>query len=106
MGVSYLIWLVAGSSYPLLVLFTVVLGVSYGGFIALSPAVAAQVFGTVGLGGVLGAIYRAAGIGGLVGPPLAGTLIDATDGYTLAICVAAALAFAAFATLLLLPGDD
>ncbi len=106
MGVSFLIWLVAGSSYAMLVVFTIVLGVAYGGFIALSPAVAAQVFGTVGLGGVLGAIYTAAGIGGLIGPPLAGTLIDATDGYTAAILVAAALTFAAFATLLALPGDD
>ena len=58
-----------------------------------------------GLGGVLGAIYTAAGIGGLIGPPLAGSLIDATDGYTVAIVVAAGFTFAAFAVLLRLPGD-
>ena len=63
-------------------------------------------FGTAGLGGVLGAIYTAAGIGGLIGPPVAGALIDATDGYTLAILLAGALTLAAFGVLLKLPPDD
>ncbi len=105
MSASFLIWLAAGSNYAVLVTFTVVLGVAYGGFIALSPAVAAQVFGTAGLGGVLGAIYTAAGVGGLIGPPVAGALIDATDGYTSAILLSAALTFAAFGVLLRLPPD-
>ena len=86
----------------MLVAFSLVLGVSYGGFIALSPAVTAEAFGTAGLGGVLGALYTSAGIGGLVGPPLAGVLIDATDDYTAAIVYAMVLSFAAFATLLAL----
>lgn len=96
MSVSFLIWLLAGDRYPMLVLFTLVLGVAYGGFIALSPAVAAEAFGTVGLGGVLGAIYTAAGLGGLVGPPAAGSVIDAADGYTAVIVGAMALTAAAF----------
>ncbi len=76
MAASYLIWLTAGDRYWQLVVFALVLGVAYGGFIALSPVVAAQLFGTVGLGGVLGALYTAAGFGGFVGPPTAGALID------------------------------
>ncbi len=76
MAASYLIWLTAGDRFPQLVAFALVLGVAYGGFIALSPVVAAQLFGTVGLGGVLGALYTAAGVGGFVGPPVAGALID------------------------------
>ena len=55
------------------------MGVAYGGFIALAPAVTAGLFGTVGLGGVLGALYTAAGLGGLVGPPLVGAVIDSTS---------------------------
>ena len=106
MALSFGIWLVAGASAVLLVLFAVVLGVAYGGFIALSPAVAAQLFGTVGLGGVLGAVYTAAGLGGLVGPPAAGALIDATDGYSLAIAIAGAFAAAAFLVLLTLPSAN
>ena len=55
MAASFAIWLVAGDRYAVLVVFAIVMGVSYGGFIALSPAVTAGLFGTVGLGGVLGA---------------------------------------------------
>jgi len=106
MAMSFGIWLVAGSSAALLVVFAVVLGVAYGGFIALSPAVAAQLFGTVGLGGVLGAVYTAAGVGGLVGPPAAGALVDATGGYSIPIAVAGGFAGAAFVVLLTLPSDD
>ena len=87
MGLSYLIWLFAGDNYTVLVIYTLVMGGSYGGFIALSPAVAAELFGLAGLGGVLGALYTAAGIGGLAGPPLAGLLID-NAGYRAAIVAA------------------
>lgn len=84
MGFSYLIWLFAGNSLTALVVFVLVMGISYGGFIALSPAVAAEIFGLTGLGSVLGALYTAAGVGGLVGPPLAGLLID-DYGFSVAI---------------------
>ena len=87
MGLSYLIWFFAGDNYPVLVIYALVMGCSYGGFIALSPAVAAELFGLAGLGGVLGALYTAAGIGGLAGPPLAGLLIDGA-GYRVTIVTA------------------
>ncbi len=103
MAASFLIWLVADGRYPLLVLFAITLGTAYGGFIALSPAVTADSFGVYGLGGVLGALYTGAGIGGLVGTPLAGAVIDRTDGYTVVIIGAMLLTFAAFAALLVLP---
>jgi MFS family permease len=102
MASSFVIWLLAGGSYPALLVFAIVLGVAYGGFIALSPAVAAAAFGTVGLGGVLGALYTAAGFGGLVGPPVAGTTIDAA-GYPTAIVACIVLTTAAFGVLLRLP---
>ncbi len=99
-ALSFLLWVGAGTSYTMLVVFAVVLGVAYGGFIALAPAVAAELFGPVGLGGVLGALYTAAGLGGLVGPPLAGELID-RSGYTPALL--AAFGFALVGFLILLP---
>ena len=83
LSLSVLLWIVADTSYSLLILFAVVLGVAYGGFIALSPAVVAVRFGVVGMGGVLGALYTAAGVGGLVGPPTIGAIIDAS-GHTAA----------------------
>ncbi|MGA0218885.1 MAG: MFS transporter, partial [Ilumatobacteraceae bacterium] len=76
MAGSYAIWLVADGRYSVLVTFAIVLGVGYGGFIALSPAAVAVMFGTNGMATILGATYTGAGIGGLVGPPLAGAIID------------------------------
>ncbi|MGI9614143.1 MAG: MFS transporter [Acidimicrobiales bacterium] len=98
LSLSFSIWIFAGQSYVALLVFAVVLGVAYGGFIALSPAVTAEVFGPVGLGAVLGALYTAAGIGGLVGPPLMGWLIDA-QGYRTALLVATFFALASTALL-------
>lgn len=81
LGASFLVWLVAGSSYVVLVAFVVVLGIGYGGFVALSTIVAAERFGVVGLGTILGLFYTTQGLGGLVGPPVAGAVIDAADAY-------------------------
>jgi MFS family permease len=106
MAASFLIWLGAGDSYARLVAFTVVMGVAYGGFIALAPAVTAGLFGTVGLGAILGAVYTAAGVGGLVGPPVAGTVIDHVS-YAAGIVLAMVITAAATVVLFLLPaGHD
>jgi predicted MFS family arabinose efflux permease len=84
-GFSFVIWLVAGSAYALLVLFVAVLGIGYGGFVALSPIVISDRLGVAGLGSILGVLYTAPGLGGLLGPPAAGWLIDRTDSYRWAI---------------------
>jgi MFS family permease len=103
---SFLLWLGAGDSYAMLVTFSVVMGVAYGGFIALTPAVAAGLFGTVGLGAILGALYTAAAIGGLVGPPVIGSVIDGVS-YSAGIIVAMVITAAATVVLFMLPaGHD
>ena len=94
--VAFLLWLVAGGSYPLLVVFAVLLGVGYGGFVALSPEVALGYFGVVGLGGVMGLVFLAFGLGGLLGPPLGGLLADVTDGSAIPIAFALVTSVAAF----------
>ncbi|MCP3990925.1 MAG: MFS transporter, partial [Actinomycetia bacterium] len=104
LSLSFLLWIGAGSSYEMLLLFTAVLGVAYGGFIALSPAVTAEQFGTGGLGAVLGASYTAAGIGGLIGPPAIGRIIDAS-GYQSALIVASVVSFLSFSVLFLIPNS-
>jgi len=101
MAAGHLIWLAAGGSYPILVLYTIVLGIGYGGFIALSPEVVAQRFGLDGLGGTIGTLYTAAGIGSLAGPPFAGFLIDGFS-YNVAIGFSAVTAALAAAILTLL----
>ena len=104
MALAHWVWLSAGSSYTLLVLYTVLLGLGYGGFIALSPAVLADRFGMAGLGGILGTLYTAAGMGAFVSPPLAGWIID-QSGYDAAATYAGVCATGGFAVLLLLLGD-
>lgn len=100
MAISHAIWLGAGDRYWQLVLYTVVLGLGYGGFIALSPAVTAERFGLEGIGGILGTLYTAAAIGSLIGPPAAGVLID-NFGYSTAI--AAAVGCSGLGFLILIP---
>ena len=99
LAASFLIWLVGGS-WPWLSAFAVVLGTGYGGWIALQPTVLAQLFGTRGLGGLVGLVYTAAGVGALIGPPLAGVLVDATGGYRWAIAAAGVAGLGAFVALL------
>ncbi len=84
---SHLIWLVAGDRLWAMVVYAVVLGLGYGGFIALSPAVVAARFGLEGLGGILGTLYTSAAFGSFFGPPLAGLLID-RSGYEAAVSAA------------------
>ena len=88
LAASFVIWLFAGSSFAALAAFAFLLGTAYGGYVALSPVAAAELFGLTGLGAVLGALYTAGGFGGLIGPPIAGWLRDATNSYTAAIVMA------------------
>ncbi|MEM8903919.1 MAG: MFS transporter, partial [Actinomycetota bacterium] len=103
--VAYLVWLVAGGRYPLLVLFAVLLGVSYGGFVSLGPEVTAHLLGVVGLGTTFGLVFLATGLGGLVGPPLVGVLSDLSDGRGVPIAAVIVVTIAALATSLRLRRD-
>jgi MFS family permease len=100
MVASFVVWLTA-PAYGWLVAFALLLGVGYGGFVALSPAVIADLFGIRGLGGLVGLQYTSAGLGALIGPPAAGLLLDATGSYTSAIV--AALLAAVLALVVLAP---
>ena len=91
---SYVVWLLAGSSYAALVVFVLVLGTGYGCFVAVSPLVLADRFGVVGLGSLMGLFYTAQGLGGLIGPPTAGRIIDSTDSYRWPMAIALILGLA------------
>ena len=95
-ALSFVLWWVAGGSYPVLLLFAIVLGAGYGGFVALAPAVVAERFGVERLGALLGVLYTSAGIGSAVGPPAAGAIIDA-GGYAPAIAASLAMGLTSFA---------
>ena len=78
--VSYFFWL-AGHSYSWLVVFSLIMGLGYGGIAGLSPAVAAATFGIQGLGQLLGVLFTALGVACLLGPPIAGLVVDYTHTY-------------------------
>jgi MFS family permease len=104
LAASYGIWLAASWSsaggYGTLVLFALAMGAGYGGYVALSPAVIAHLFGTQRMGTVLGVLYTSGGIGAMVGPPLVGMIIDRTGSYRIAIAAAFAVAMCAVALLI------
>jgi MFS family permease len=99
---GYVVWLLA-PGYAALAAFALLLGLGYGGWVALSPSVMADLFGPQGMGGSVGALYTSAGIGALLGPPFAGFVVDATGGYRPAILAAVGLAAASLALAMLVP---
>ena len=109
LAAGFVLWLghiLVGGPFAVLVAFAVVLGVGYGGWIALQPAVIADAFGVSGLGWLVGLVYTAAGIGALLGAPLAGVLVDVTGGYGWAAATAGVCGLGAFAVLLPLGRAD
>lgn len=97
--IAYAIWLVGRDNYVLLIIFATVLGIGYGGYVALIGEVTAAIFGVVGLGVVLGGVYLASGFGSLIGPPMAGYL---DDGASQTAAIAALLAISTVGSLLIL----
>ena len=89
--VSFAVWLVA-PGFAGLALFALLLGLGYGGWVALTPAVIAEIFGTRGMGGTVGVAYTAAAAGGLIGPVAGGYAVDLTGGYQVPITASLLLA--------------
>jgi len=73
------------------VLGAAVVGFSYGACLSLFPATAADTWGTKNLGLNYGLLFTAWGVGGVVGPTLAGKIADATGSYAGAYHVAGML---------------
>lgn len=100
MALAMGLWALAFGSIALIV-FAVVYGIFYGGWVAVLPSVVADRFGTAKLSGVIGLLYTSVAIGTLVGPVAVGLLYDATGSYRLLIVAslagnAAAAAIAAW----------
>lgn len=75
MGLSPLL-LVTYFSMPSLYLFALTYGLSYGMWIALMPALTADLFGRHNYGQIWGVINAGGGVGGLIGPIAAGLFLD------------------------------
>ncbi|MCP4226479.1 MAG: MFS transporter [Actinomycetia bacterium] len=76
---AFFLLAIAGANYTVLVAYAVLLGLGYGGFVALIGQVSAHLFGVRGLGVVLGWVYLSAAVGSLLYPPVVGFLADATS---------------------------
>jgi len=74
--------------YIALVVFALAMGVGYGANAAMTPSVVASKFGIAGLGRLLGWVYTSFGVACMVGPPLAGHMIDVTHDYRYSAYVA------------------
>jgi predicted MFS family arabinose efflux permease len=92
MGLSFAIWLFAGSFWPLAV-FALVFGIFYGGFVALAPAVVIDFFGAQSASTMIGIVYTSVAFGTLIGPSAAGYAFDVSRSYTLPI-IASGCAYA------------
>jgi len=74
---TFLWFAVPLTSVPLLVVWGALFGSAYGAFVALSPTLMADYFGTRAVSGIIGIFYTAAGVGALVGPWAGGAIYDA-----------------------------
>ena len=83
-GVSCLLWLVSDGMVGLGA-FAVLVGLFWGGGVALAPSVMADYFGTRAVSGIIGVLYAGVGIGALVGPVIAGLVFDLWESYNIAI---------------------
>jgi MFS family permease len=97
--------LVAGPTGPGLTAFAVVFGLGLGGEYLIIPLMAAELFGTVVLGRVMGIVLAADGMAEAVFPLLAGHLRDRTGSYRLSWEVLAALAGLGAIAIALLPAS-
>lgn len=77
-------WALASGAVALMI-FALVYGIFYGGWVAVLPSVVADRFGTARLSGVIGILYTSVALGTLIGPVAAGLIYDATEDYRLAI---------------------
>ncbi|KAF7320498.1 Monocarboxylate permease-like protein [Mycena chlorophos] len=73
-------WLLAGSSLPVLLVFAATYGFSSGAFISLITPCVAQISDVRQIGGRIGLLYSVISVPAVIGPPVAGVLLQAGDG--------------------------
>jgi len=90
-----LLWLMKARQPWQFYFFSALFGFGYGGCTPLFPAVSADWFGTKFHGTIFGLLSVSSGIGGAIGPLLAGYIYDITGNYELAIIIGATTLFIA-----------
>lgn len=95
-------WLVADALWSLII-FALVFGLCYGGFVALAPALTADYFGRRSVSSIIGFLYTSVAFGTLLGPTLAGVIFDLTHSYAVPIISSAFAAALAVVCILATP---
>ena len=84
LGIFLLMQIHDTSRLPLLIVFVGIYGLGYGSVPPMRPSIVADIFQGKGFGAIYGSTYIASGLGGLIGPWLAGYLFDTMGTYQLA----------------------
>jgi len=94
-GVTMIVFFYSVSNPFFFYIIAALIGFNFGGNFALFPAATADSFGSENVGLNYGYVFTAYGIGGIVGPILAGAVQDAGMSFTYAFIPAAAMCFIA-----------
>ena len=103
-GAGYALLVAAGGLAPCAVAGAFLVGCGLGGLFTVSPPIVSGLFGLKNFGKVYGVVFTGYGlVGGLVGPALAGVVLDVTGGaYAAVFAYLGAFAFAGAALVLVL----
>jgi len=99
MAASYVLWLLL-PGFGWLMAFAAVLGFAYGVRIALVAPVMIEFFGLKDFGAILGVFFTASGLAGLLGPLIAGFVVDASGGYAAGIFAAVVMGGLGYAAII------
>jgi OFA family oxalate/formate antiporter-like MFS transporter len=86
-GLIMLAFFWMGSRTALLYLGAAIIGFNFGGNFALFPTMTADLFGTVNVGRNYGWVFTAYGVGGIIGPIMAGIARDALQNWLIAFVI-------------------
>jgi MFS family permease len=101
-----MVWWLFSDSLWMLVIFSLVFGLCYGSFVALSPALTADYYGRRNVSTILGFQYTSVAGGTLLGPTLAGVAFDLTNSYAVPILGSAIAGVIAVICMLVLPPTE
>ena len=97
-----MLWLLWADGAWAFYIFAVVFGLGYGGGVTLIATITGEYFGLRSYGTIFGVMLLISGLGGALGPVLAGYVFDMTGSYVVACIVAAGAVLSAFVMVLFL----
>lgn len=89
MAAALAIWYFSTGFWTLIV-FALLFGLFYGGWVAILPAVVMDQFGGRNVSSIIGVLYTSVAIGTLIGPSMAGFIFDVSRSYSLPIMASVA----------------